>query len=631
VYEPNASSTEVGSYDFAGMTPNAETKKPVRTITLQLKDLEGTTLQYADVVSNGLIRSHPVTEGNNGEALIVIQTKYPRQYQETTIVLDLIHYDLSWGVWIDINLDGDTTWVVNLPIKRNYATLLIDARTNIGNTSLPYTELTIVDSDTSTTYTTSTWYNEQALVLVPNDDTILYQSNAAVISYNGIEYYLPQQQFHAYYDAPFFGTTVYANAILYNTAEIGGIYVCDHVDEGSQVYDLQYKCETLIDGTTCETIYPLNGWWQPTCSVPLGSRLQMLIYKNVGTSENPVWDTNTVYTFIDYTITSEDVNKPGLTPPTATGGNTIYEEVLDNYWSVNPQPVWKWRSSIDINTVTSSQEVRPYVKIYEDISGINSQIKLEFVNPCRYDTMTMIKDQTTTTGIGPLQSVSEYYTSMSADDVNILWINQHYSFSYTAPSWIEYATNIVITSVYVNTYPNRHPVISTLEYDANNIEHVHLTIQNNTPDTLKVSFIDQDDVYIDSNSGYYYVSGQLPHDYTYYDNEQALLEILTFTCNYTVLAEDMSIASVTSSDGYHPFIRTVRDDHFNEGLNLEVVRNDSTTQSLIVRDLLDDSWSVTISPQSWNDGWTATTLEHSPDYYSTEAHLLEKYSFTFEN
>lgn len=327
-YEVAENFIDIGTQDLTGFTPAAETKRPMRTITLTLHDHYNNTILYTDTTD--LCNNYSITEGPNGEAQIVIQTKYPTQYETMSFSLFPMGYD--YNVWIDINPDGDTNYTVTLPVRPDYTLAAGSIVTNIGSHPLPAMNTTIRNTTTGDTYEASTYDDGVFTAFVPNDGS--YATDPMSMAYNGIDYYIPSESFATPSVNVYNGVWLGLKALIYNTAEMWEFYVKDNSVSQTVMYNTQYKLDILINDTVYESINPLGGSFQPTCSLSVGDKLQMFIYKNNGTEEEPIWDSK-VYTFVDYTITENDINKSYWIPPTATSEPNIFIDVLTEYWSNN--------------------------------------------------------------------------------------------------------------------------------------------------------------------------------------------------------------------------------------------------------------------------------------------------------
>ena len=328
MYEATENFVDIGTQDLTGFAPAAETKRPMRTITLTLNDHYNNTIPYAN--TTGLCNNYSITEGPNGEAQIVIQTKYPTQYE--TMSFSLFEIGYNYNVWIDINPDGDTNYTVTLPVRSDDTLVVGWIQTNIGSHPLPAMNTTIRNTTTGDTYEASTYDDGVFTAFVPNDGS--YATDPMSMAYNGIDYYIPSESFATPSVNVYNGTKFGLKALIYNTAEMLEFYVKDNSVSQTVMYNTQYKLDILINDTVYESINPLGGSFQPTCSLSVGDKLQMFIYKNNGIEEEPIWDSK-VYTFVDYTIAENDINKSYWIPPTATSEPNIFTDVLTEYWSNN--------------------------------------------------------------------------------------------------------------------------------------------------------------------------------------------------------------------------------------------------------------------------------------------------------
>lgn len=327
-YEAIENFINIGTQDFIGFTPAAETKRPIRTITITLHDHYNNTIPYAN--TTGLCNNYNITEGSNGESQIVIQTKYPTQYE--TMSFSLFPMGYNYNVWIDINPDGDTDYTITLPVRLNETFVAGSILTNIGASLLPGMNVVARSTTTGDTCEPSTYDDVSFSMFVLNDDS--YTTDPMIMTYNGIDYYIPSESFTAPSVNVYNGIRLDLSAVIYNTAEIGRIFIRDNSVSQNIMYNTSYKLDILINDSVYERINPLSDSFQPTCSLSVGDKLQMFIYKNNGTEEEPIWDSK-VYTFVDYTITENDTNKLYWFPPTATNEPNIFTDVLTEYWSNN--------------------------------------------------------------------------------------------------------------------------------------------------------------------------------------------------------------------------------------------------------------------------------------------------------
>ena len=192
------------------------------------------------------------------------------------------------------------------------------------------------------------------------------------------------------------------------------------------------------------------------------------------------------------------------------------------------------------------------------------------------------------------------------------------------PNWTLY-TSVNINSVVSDDGHN--PVVNVCQ-DTNNIYNVGFEFTNNSGYELEVTG-NNIDVYIPSGETSDIYGFNLANDYTYYDNENAILGDFSFQYENIPdwqLTNTVTISSIASSDGENPIVDVYEDIN---GTSSDVgfdVRNDSGIDDLWVT--FSNGQTYTISPGD-NTGMEEISAANPPSYYDNENAVLEEITVNF--
>lgn len=276
---------------------------------------------------------------------------------------------------------------------------------------------------------------------------------------------------------------------------------------------------------------------------------------------------NTPYECFMYDVEIENLKLVGI--PEQSGDDT-------------PPADWELYTTVTMsNYGQSSDGQEALVNVYRNnnndyIVGFdiinNSNVDTLYVNGDVWSGAIMPESSSSIIAYNSAQDYTYYDTDTAISDV----FND--MFFVLSPDW-EIYTSVTIDSV--TSSDNRHPVVFVYK-DNHNVCNVGFKISNNSlTDELDVSNLISYSLAPDTNSGIY--GFNLANNYTYYDNENAILEELGFQFRQLPkweLVNTFTLNNPTSTDNETPFVSVYEDINHTTINTMFNIENKSNTEYL---------------------------------------------------
>ena len=260
----------------------------------------------------------------------------------------------------------------------------------------------------------------------------------------------------------------------------------------------------------------------------------------------------------------------------------IPEEVVITTPVVN----WNYYTTVSIFNTTSGDGVNPIVDVFYD-SNDSYHVGFKFINNSSYDTLQiggdvfMTVDKNFVSDIIGLNMPSEY---MYYDNAYSLMNEFTFAFIAPPPDWTLYDT---VTITNVTSSDNQHPTVNVYE-DLNNPYNVGFTINNpSSTEMIEVRGWMSEDIL--PNSSTFQMSWIMQNQYSYYANENVLLDMFNFT--FTTPHNWVFQRTIYISDNSHSGNVDVYKDLLNSNDTKFIIYNNDGDAYLKVEGLVSGQWT----------------------------------------